>query len=181
MNGPILTPAVLSKLPLGLLGFFGIKNGGKYPQYIVPEIQPTLELADILAVNYNEMVAIPCLAALGFVTGNILATGLPAVVPASEVWFVSSLTVLTFTGVGDSMTGTVEVRNTQTGSASAWHRALTMEFTQAASLTKLHPSVMTDGFWAQPGDTFGTHFSAFVNASGTATASIQAKFTRFPF
>lgn len=176
-----LTPAVISKLPLGLLGFFGIKNGGQYPQTIDPVITPSLELGAMLAANYNEMIAVPCLAALGFVTGNILATGLPAVVPSSELWWCSNVSVFAFTGVGDSMTATVELRNTQTSSASAWHRALTNEFTQAASLSKLHPGVVTDGFWMQPGDTFGTHFSAMVNASGTATSSIQAKITRFPF
>lgn len=176
-----LTPAVVSKLPLGLLGFFGIKNGGQYPQSLVPTIAPTLDMAGILVANYNENLSVPVAAAIGFQTANILASGLPAIVPASELWWVSALSVQSFTGVGDSMTYSVELRGTQAGSASQWHRALSAEITQAASLNRLLPGVHVGGFWAQPGDTFGCWFSAATNASGTATASIQLKVTRFPF
>lgn len=175
-----LSPAVISKLPIGLLGFFGIKNGGQYPQSIVPAIQPTLELAGILAANYNESITVAPIAALGFVTANIGASGLPAVVPAAELWWVSSLSAFAFTGVGDSITGTVEVRGLQSGSASVWHRAVTSEFTQGASLSKLHPTTAPEGFWMQPGDTVGVWFSAVTNASGTAQVSVQLRITRFP-
>jgi hypothetical protein len=175
-----LSPAVISKLPIGLLGFFGIKNGGQYPQSIVPAIQPTLELGPILAANYNESIAVPCTAALGFVTGNILASGLAAVVPASELWWVSAVSVQTFTGAGDSFTGALELRAQQTGGASVWHRALSPEYTQGASLTRTLPGSQPDGFWAQPGDTFGVWYSAVTNATGTATMSVQLRITRFP-
>lgn len=176
-----LTPAVISKLPLGLLGFFGIKNGGQYPQSIVPTIAPTLEMGGILAANYNENVSVPCIAALGFVTGNILASGIAAVVPASELWWVSALSFQSFTGAGDAMTYSVELRGTQAGSASQWHRALSGEFTQAANLNRILPGVHTEGFWAQPGDTFGVWFSAATNASGNAQVSLQLKLSRFTF
>jgi hypothetical protein len=176
-----LSPAVISKLPIGLLGFFGIKNGGQYPQSIVAAIQPTLELGPILAANYNEMLAVSPIAALGFVTGNFVASGLAAVVPASELWWVSSISLQAFTGAGDSMTGAAEIRNTQTGSASVWHRAVSPEFTQGANLTRTLPCALdTTGFWAQPGDTFGFWYSAVTNASGNAQTSLQLRVTRFP-
>jgi hypothetical protein len=176
-----LSPAVISKLPIGLLGFFGIKNGGQYPQSIIPAIQPTLELGPILAANYNENLAVSPIAALGFVTGNFISSGLPAVVPTSELWWVSSISMQTFTGVGDAITGAAEIRNTQTGSASVWHRAVGPEFTQGASLTRTLPCALdTRGFWAQPGDTFGFWYSAVTNASGTAQTSLQLRITRFP-
>ncbi|HEY3496419.1 MAG TPA: hypothetical protein VGK73_17085, partial [Polyangiaceae bacterium] len=108
-----LSPAVLSKLPLGLLGFFGIKNGGQYPQSLGQTVLPTLELGKMLAANYNENFSVPCVAALGFVTGNVLATGLPAVVPGSELWWVNCISQNSFTGAGDSMTWSVEARGTQ--------------------------------------------------------------------
>jgi hypothetical protein len=175
-----LTPAVISKVPAGLLGFFGIKNGGQYPQSIVPTIAPTLDLSGILAANYNENFAVPCVAALGFVTANILASGLPAVVPSGELWLVTALSVQSFTGVGDSMTYSIEIRGTQNGSASAWHRALSPEYTQGASLTRTLIGTL-DPVWLQPGDTLGCWFSAATNASGTAQASLQVKASRFPF
>ena len=176
-----LSPAVISKLPLGLLGFFGIKNGGQYPQSIVPAISPVLDLSGLLAANYNEKLAVPCTAALGFVTGNVLASGLPAVVPAAELWWVSAVSLQTFTGAGDSFTGALELRANQTGGASVWHRALSAEFTQGASLTRTLPGIHTDGLWAGPGDTFGVWYSASTNATGTATTSVQLQITRFPF
>ena len=176
-----LTPAVISKLPLGLLGFFGIKNGGQYPQSIIPTIGPTLEMAGILTANYNEMVTVAPIAALGFVTANLGGGAVPAVVPAGELWFVSACSVFAFTGAGDTITGTAEVRNNQTGLASVWHRAITSEFTQGASLSKLHPGILPAGFWAQPGDTFGFWYSAVTNASGTAQSSLQLRISRFPF
>lgn len=176
-----LTPAVVSKVPAGLLGFFGIKNGGQYPQSVVPTIAPTLELAGILVANYNENISVPLIAALGFVTGNVLATGLPAVVPASELWYVSALSIQSFTGAGDSMTYSVEIRNSQAGSASQWHRCVSPEYSQAANLNRILPGLALDGFWMQPGDTVGAWFSAATNASGTAQASVQIKLTRFPF
>ena len=174
-----LSPAVISKLPIGLLGFFGIKNGGEYPRSIVPTIAPTLELAGILAANYNENISVPCIAALGFVTGNVLATGLPAVVPAGELWLVTEFSVNAFTGVGDSMTFAAEVRGTQNGSASVWHRSASPEYTQGASLNRVLPG-RHDPFWLNAGDTIGAWFSAATNASGTAQASMQIKLTRFP-
>lgn len=180
MNGP-LTPAVISKLPLGLLGFFGIKNGGQYPQSIVPAIAPTLDMSGILAANYHENIAVPVLAAIGFQTANILASGLPAVVPPAELWWLSEIAVNSFTGAGDTITYSLEARNTQNGSASVWHRVLSPEYTQGASLNRMLQGNRPDGVWLSPGDTLGAWFSVATNASGTATASIQAKLTRFPF
>ena len=175
-----LTPAVISKLPLGLLGFFGIKNGGQYPQSIVPDIQPVLDLADQLAANYRELVFVAPIAALGFVTANLNGSAAtPGAVPAGELWFVQAASVFAFTGVGDSFTGTLEVRNSTTGLASAWHRALSNTITLAASTTQLHPGI--SGVWLSPGDTIGFWYSAATNASGTAQMSAQLSIVRFPF
>ena len=176
-----LSPAVISKVPGGLLGFFGIKNGGQYPQSIAAFIQPTLELGPMLAANYHENLATSPIAAVGFVTTTFTVGGLAAVVPASEIWWVSALSIQTFTGVGDAITGSAEIRSTQTGGASVWHRAVSPEFTQGASLTRTLPGLLGDGIWCTPGDTFGFWYSAVTNASGTAQTSMQLKVTRFPF
>jgi hypothetical protein len=175
----VLVPRGLSKLPLGLLGFFGIKNGGDYPQAVRADIQPVLDLAQMFAINYRELLSYAPVAALGFVSANSV-TGVSPTVPAGEVWFISAVSVQTFTGVGDSITGSVELRGQQSGGASNWHRALSAEFTQGASLTRTLPGIHTDGLWAAPGDTIGVWYSAVTNASGTATASVQLAITRFP-
>ena len=177
MNG--LTPAVISKLPLGLLGFFGIKNGGQYPQSINPTIAPTLDMAPILSANYRELVFVAPIAALGFVTANLNGGALPGAVPAGELWYVQAASVFAFTGVGDAITGTLEVRNSTTGLASAWHRALSSVITVGASTTQLHPGI--SDVWLTPGDTIGFWYSAATNASGTAQMSAQLAINRFPF
>ena len=37
-------PAPLSRQPDGLLGFLGIKNGGRNPQFLIETVQPTFDL-----------------------------------------------------------------------------------------------------------------------------------------
>lgn len=46
-NGVISNPPPLNRQPLGLLGYLGIKNGGKYPQTLAETLAPTLELSDL--------------------------------------------------------------------------------------------------------------------------------------
>lgn len=179
MNGP-LSPAVISKLPLGLLGFFGIKNGGQYPQSLGGEIAPTIDLWEILAANYNERFAASAIAAANF--QPVLLSGVPLVVPPAELWFVSAVSINGFTGVGDSFTATAVARGNQTGSASKWPRAISNMITQGASLNVMHPGWLGNGIpWFGPGDDFGVQYSAFVNASGTAQVGIDLQITRFPF
>lgn len=178
----VLAPRGLSKLPLGLLGFFGVKNGGDYPQEIGSVIVPTLALEGLLAINYAEKLAVSCVAPAGaaIVAGVVVATGLPAVVPANENWFVASVSAAAFTGVGDSWTGSGMRQSRQTGAASNWHHVITPEITNAASQNRMLPGAYPDGFWAGPGDSFVWNYSASVNASATAQASMQLSIVRFP-
>lgn len=180
--GP-LTPAVISKLPLGLLGFFGIKNGGQYPQTVGNVILPQLDMGEMLAANYHERLGTNiAVAAIGFTALNVVATGLPAVVPQAELWHVMNATAITFTGIGDAITYVPTVRNSQSGSASNYHRALAYEITQAASLNRQTPCTFDNGSrWLVPGDQLGLWVSALTNASGTVQAGVQIAITRFPF
>ena len=178
-----LSAAVISRLPLGLLGFFGIKNGGQYPQTIGNVILPQLEMQGILHANYHENLGSTTgaggITALGFKQLNDTVTGLPLIVPASELWFVGCVTAVVFTGVGDSFTGTLMVRATQAGSASAWNRAVSDEITAVASQGRNLPAQRD--FWLAPGDQIGAHISAFVNASGTAQLAWNFELTRYTF
>lgn len=186
LASPILTPAVISKLPLGLLGFFGIKNGGQYPQSLAPFIQPTMRMEGILQANYHDNVGSTTgaggITATGFkqLLDTLPGSGLPLIVPAGELWFVKDVTAVAFTGAGDSFTGSLVVRNTQTGVGSNFHRAVSAEIVQAASQFRQLPGVLTD-FWLQPGDQIGAWITAFVNASTTASLGWNFQRTVFPF
>lgn len=87
----------INRLPLGVLGFLGIKNGGRYPD------QPTTNLAWVwsledfyLGANSEFVTATINPAALGSV--NALT------VPAGELWFVSNYGVGSGTlGAGQSL------------------------------------------------------------------------------
>lgn len=183
MNGPPLSPAVLSKLPLGLLGFFGIKNGGQYPQSLGTVISPTLEQLPILAANYHLNFAMSSTAPIvGFTAATNLSTGFPSVVPSGELWYVSALSFRIFTGAGDSITVTPQVRGQQASApaGNTWDLATGPMTTQAASLNTLHPGSRS-GFWLAPGDTFGIWCTALVNASGNTQVSQQVQVSVFPF
>jgi hypothetical protein len=180
-NGTRLTPAVLSKLPLGLLGFFGIKNGGQYPQTLGQTISPDIDVMDLLAVNYRELLAMSVTpAGLGFTQQVNLSTALAGGVPTNEVWLINAYSVNLFTGAGDSITCSTEVRNFQSGMASNWHRAMSDQFTQGAGLNTMRQCAISGSPWLAPGDIFGVWVSALVNASGTVTVSSNISVTKFP-
>lgn len=176
-----LTPAVLSKLPLGLLGFFGIKNGGKYPQFISEQILTTLDQAGLLAANYIERHVFsvqPTTSGLKAMTDVV--TGLPAVVPAGEIWFCQAISITTFTGAGDSVTWVPCITNFQLNGPNTWLRALAPSITQAASTNSQAPSVHVAGLWASPNDSFGANVNAVTSATGIFT-TMHVSYVRFPF
>lgn len=78
MNGPAST------FPTGLLGLFGIKNNGRYPQELNQTYQPTLDMVDWLArANALELVSEQLTAFTGIGekgNGNLW------LVPSGQVW-----------------------------------------------------------------------------------------------
>jgi hypothetical protein len=99
-----LTPPVMSRLPLGLLGFLGVKNGGVYPQFLQNTVQSTWDLLELIAANHSkdETLTVP-ITALNL---NVVAAGVPTV-PQGEVWYVSQVGGLLTTAVGDTVTAAV--------------------------------------------------------------------------
>lgn len=89
-----LPPPPLGKLPLGLLGFLAIKNGGKYPQTLAEWLQPTWDLERLYRATNATTIVEPAtqnVAAVGFQgfsSGNLT-------VPAGEVWLIDELTFIT--------------------------------------------------------------------------------------
>lgn len=115
-----LGPTPLNSIPGGLLDFFQIKNGGQYPQHLVPVLAPTLELMDW----YVNAKKIPIAATGNAGTGGsfgagmsnfvgLAGGGLPAPsitweVPQDEVWVVDQFTVgMNFNNIGGEQ-GAVE-------------------------------------------------------------------------
>lgn len=178
-----LTPAVITKLPLGLLSFFGIKNGGQYPRTISPEIVAQLDMGGLLQANYIERrVGSINVTASGFQPFNAGAplTGL-LTVPNGEVWCMSACTFIVSTGAGDAVAGNLAVRNLQDETASFWYRALTGVVTQGASQVTANPIALGgEPIWLSPRDTFGMNVATFTVAAAI-TVSANIGFTRFAF
>lgn len=91
----------LNLQPLGLLDHFAIKNGGEYPQDLVPTLQPTLDLgqwyAESNAVETNltraTIIVNTASSLIPFTASTPLSLPLDATgsiaVPDTEVWFVT--------------------------------------------------------------------------------------------
>ena len=177
----ILTPPVISKLPLGLLGFFGIKNGGQYLQTLGNTIAPTMEMLELLAVNYHtNHVYIASPNAPGWHQATVAVAGVPQRVPAGEMWYISACSMHLSTGVGDSITlGAPAVRGTQYGLNAAFYRVLAPPFSMGASENHMRPTDQHE-FWMEPNDELGFWVQAATLAS-SIIVTIQVKVTRFPF
>lgn len=109
-----MTVASISKLPLGILGFLGIKNGGAYPRTLGDAYAPTLDLLNMLAgVHAEEVhVANAALPAAG-ATGSFST---PMVVPFDQVWLLIAGGIRITTGVGEAWSGIIGTRQFATPS-----------------------------------------------------------------
>jgi len=73
--------ASINKLPFGLLGFLGLKNGGQNPSDLSNILSPVIDLADLYYGTNKQLFRVQAnVTAIGF---NALAT-----VPNDEVWYV---------------------------------------------------------------------------------------------
>lgn len=175
-----LTPPVMSKLPIGLLGFLGIKNGGQYPQTLGNVLLPQIELLDMIASNYRvPSIFVSNPVAIGFTPQTLNAVAV--VVPPGELWYLMSASVSVFTGVGDSITCSSVIRSPQTASAGTSNRVMSPIITQAANLSTHHPGILVGGRWLCPGDAMNTHVSAIVSATGNITVTFHTHLAVFPY
>jgi hypothetical protein len=98
MNGN-LGPPPINVLPIGLLDFFGIKNGGRYPQELVDRLQGSFDLtqwymeAQVENFTFSRQTFFVASASAGFVpipvtTPTDLADGTNLFVPSNQLWIV---------------------------------------------------------------------------------------------
>lgn len=91
----------INRLPAGLLGFLGIKNGGRYPRDLVSSIQPSFEMLRWYVCNSSEEVSSvsPAFQLVANEAGSTthliaattpidLCTGGQLVVPNGEIWYI---------------------------------------------------------------------------------------------
>jgi hypothetical protein len=123
-----------SKLPLGLLGFLGIKNGGQYPRQLLTEYRPTLDLMGLLiGANFQE--ANPALTTAP-ATGNAGSFSTPFVCPQTEIWLVTLACVRMTTAAGETGSGYMAMRRFPVTSPNVVH-ALSDQLGVTASNTAI--------------------------------------------
>lgn len=88
----------ISKIPQGILGFLGIKNGGQYPQKLTADLVPTWDMSQLYLNNYADYLS---------VDSTINATGYTIFfsAPQNETWFVTDYSLDIATGAGEAWQG----------------------------------------------------------------------------
>lgn len=88
----------INELPLGLLSFFGIKTGGRYPASLGSELAVSLELFQLYAAQKKRYLTggLSGIAATGFATPSPISFA----VPNAAVWVVTAYRARVTTGVG---------------------------------------------------------------------------------
>lgn len=79
----------INQLPLGLLSYFGIKTGGRYPGTLGSELAPTLELFHLYSAQ-KKLYLVGGLAGVA-TTGFFTPSPVTFVVPNSALWIISGL------------------------------------------------------------------------------------------
>lgn len=158
-------PAV-NRLPLGLLSFLGIQNGGKYPDQLLPALAPVLDLSGHY-VNTNReytggSAAVAALASTNMVT-----------VPTGQWWYCCHASLFTATlGAGQAYGGVLAFQDAAglvttmlSGSVPAVSGAGTVFVNSAV------------GFWLGPGERFGVYTTHL--AAGPVNVGVSLSFARF--
>jgi hypothetical protein len=167
MADPIRTPPI-NKQPNGLLGFLGIKNGGRNPSTLAEILSPTLDLAQLYYASYVE-----------YVQNNLIITGLGPFfalgTPNNESWYVDSF------GVRSATLATGDALNYGLARISASGN----EFTPLMSDMELDGvpgqrlyRAVDRGLVITSGETLGIYVTAWAGAPIAATAT--ACITRLP-
>jgi len=140
-----LSPPRLNKIPNGLLGFLGIKNGGHNPEELAPQLSAGFELFHWYTQTNREF----------FRTAiNLTALGQTTffTVPAGEWWYVLHASLVT------SVLGAGQTLQAAIGFTDA--PGLRTIIVQNPPPSRTVGQVFTcnaSGFWVGPGDTIGPY------------------------
>jgi len=163
----LLTPPIISKLPLGLLDFLGIKTGGRYPDQLASFLQPTWDLERYQTIwdERNTFDVASPITALNLNTSTI-------VVPNTELWLVHQFNGFLQTDAAEAVAATL-----------AWVDSynfvnLASGVTILAASQQRHVSGANGtSFLVGPGSIFGWLCDQITGAS--IVAQVFVRYTRF--
>jgi hypothetical protein len=172
----ILSNPTVSKLPYGLLGLLGIKNGGKYPGYLGDTIIPTFDgnWMQLLLGSWGEEFHIAAgTTAAG--PGAFQSFNTALVVPTGEVWYVGLMSVRVSTGAGETITTNIATRRPN---AAAGSNHISVSDPVSVIASQFADLRMPEPFYAGPGDEIGMWIQAASGAGPTVRPDIR--FLRMP-
>jgi len=172
-----LTPAVVQLIPRGLLGFLGLKNGGRNPSRLAEFIQPTFNLFDYYFETNSLAYQLGPVAGAGVGDGDFSAVS-PAV-SQDECRYVSRYTVRCLVPAGTtwSVAPAIQVRTNPTGVRSSYLVGPPAYHTGGAA-AELVMAQADRPFWMPPDSLFGFVTLAYTGAGACPVyfTSSQAQF-----
>jgi hypothetical protein len=160
-----LSGPVISRLPWGLLGFLGLKNGGQYPRGLEANVRTTFDQLGPLVGNHAENAVISTTVAAPAYTTLFTVTN-------GEVWYLDNVACFITAGAGEAWSGTISMNIP--GTAPAYFGPLHDEVTLGASAQTV---VWTRGLWLPPGAIIGLHTHT---VTGTIDLFGTIRFLRMP-
>jgi hypothetical protein len=151
----------ISTLPLGLLGFLGIKSFGEYPQYLGGTILPTLDLLGLWSgAQATHANGIAVNAALGFNSVSLI-------VPQTEIWYVTMGHVVATVDAAEAIKITGELQ------PSVGAGVFITPTVDAAASAGVVPATINYPMWFGPGDELGVRVSTLTGAAVAINARVR--------
>jgi hypothetical protein len=173
-------PAIVNRIPPGLLSYFGLKTTGRNPAGFADALAPVVEMRDwYLASGVTGFAA---LGTVGNTTAQLVALPAPLIVPDGEWWYVhqASAAYVTDNTVAVAQLAYAEVQVTWGGAATATViRGPTVQ--TLPSVGGRYSLIAPDYRWWPPGTNMRVNItaSAVVNPGGAAISG-SALVTRLP-
>lgn len=158
-------PAV-NRLPLGLLSFLGIQNGGKYPDQLLPALAPVLDLGGHY-VNTNREYVTSGPVAIAALNATQIFT-----VPNGQWWYVPVASIVTGTlGAGVTFGASIQMTD------AAQQVNLILSQPVAPKTVGAQFYAQARDFWIGPGERLGIYTSELV--AGPVNVVMCAAIARF--
>ena len=164
--------ASINRLPFGMLGFLGIKNGGRNPEVFSAELQATWDLQQLYFRTNMKLVRVNFNA-----TGIGFTSPVPLLVPDNEVWACHGGLLNSVSGLaaGQSISGFFAAAN-QDGAPSANVTPLGEYISASTPTVWASPWKWPTPQYLPPGTSVGAYVTAI--AAGPIAVSAQLWYSR---
>jgi hypothetical protein len=172
-NGSLtaLTAPVISKLPLGLLDFLGIKSGGRYPDSLGNVLTPVWDMERFQEI-FDERTAFDVTTTIGVAALNFLPWNI--VVPQTELWLVKQINGFLQTDAAETVTASLAYVD----SFNYINLASGVVSLAASQQRHIAGPIGDLGFLVGPGSIFGWMVDQ-VTTAANVVAQIQVRYVRF--